>query len=56
MATAYERFGFEAIFPTSVDPANFISQGITVLVIGLALSFYPLYVVWKLNPVEAMRK
>lgn len=56
MATAYERFGFEAIFPTSVDPANFISQGITVLVIGLALSFYPIYVVWKLNPVEAMRK
>lgn len=56
MASAYERFGFEAIFPTSVDPANFISQGITVLVIGLVLSFYPIYIVWKLNPVEAMRK
>lgn len=56
MASAYERFGFEAIFPTSVHSSNFISQGITVLIIGLILSFYPIYVVWKLNPVEAMRK
>lgn len=56
MARAYERFGFEAIFPTSLDPANFISQGIIVLVIGLVISLYPIYVVWKLNPVEAMRK
>ena len=56
MASAYERFGFEAIFPTSVHSSNFISQGITVFIIGLVLSLYPVYVVWKLNPVEAMRK
>lgn len=55
-AVAYERFGFEAIFPTSLDSANFISQGIIVLVIGLVLSLYPIYVVWKLNAIEAMRK
>jgi len=56
MAKAYEQFGFEAIFPTSLGPSNFISQGIIVLLIGLVLSLYPVYTVWKLNPVEAMKK
>jgi ABC-type lipoprotein release transport system permease subunit len=56
MAKAYEQFGFEAIFPTSLGPSNFISQGIIVLLIGLILSLYPVYTVWKLNPVEAMKK
>lgn len=56
MAKAYEQFGFEAIFPTSLGLSNFISQGVIVLLIGLVLSFYPVYTVWKLNPVEAMKK
>ncbi|MBL7760286.1 MAG: ABC transporter permease [Sediminibacterium sp.] len=56
MAKAYEQFGFEAIFPTSLGLSNFISQGVIVLLIGLALSLYPVYTVWKLNPVEAMKK
>ncbi|HJV21034.1 MAG TPA: FtsX-like permease family protein [Sediminibacterium sp.] len=56
MAKAYEQFGFEAIFPTSLSPSNFISQGFIVLLIGLTLSLYPVYTVWKLNPVEAMKK
>lgn len=53
---AYEKFGFEAIFPTSIDSIHFITQGITVLIIGLLLSLYPVYKVVELNPVEAMRK
>jgi len=52
----YERFGFEAIFPASTDASNFISQGITVLVIGLILSLYPVYKVITLDPVSAMKK
>lgn len=55
-AKAYERFGFEAIFPTSTDASNFITQGVIVLVIGLILSLYPLYKTVRLNPVSAMRK
>jgi ABC-type antimicrobial peptide transport system permease subunit len=55
-AKAYERFGFEAIFPTSTEISNFIQQGLTVLFIGLLLSLYPLYKIIRLNPVTAMKK
>jgi len=55
-AKAYERFGFEAIFPTSTEASNFIYQGLVVLVIGLLLSLYPMYKVIRLNPVNAMKR
>lgn len=55
-AKAYERFGFEAIFPTSTDASNFINQGLIVLAIGLLLSLYPVYKIIRLNPVTAMKK
>ena len=55
-AKAYERFGFEAIFPTSTEASNFINQGLVVLVIGLLLSLYPMYKVIRLNPVTAMKR
>lgn len=54
-ALAYQRFGFEPIFPTSVDPSNFLRQGIIVLIIGLVLSLYPVYKAMFLNPVKAMK-
>jgi putative ABC transport system permease protein len=53
---SYERFGFEAIFPTSTDPKLFVSQAVVVLCIGMLLSLYPVYKVLRLNPVHAMRK
>ncbi len=55
-ARIYERFGFEAVFPTSTEAGIFISQGIIVLIIGLMLSLYPVYVTIRLNPVTAMKK
>ena len=55
-ATAYERFGFEAVFPTSTDASVFIQQGFIVLMIGLLLSLYPVYKVIRLNPVTAMKR
>lgn len=55
-AKAYERFGFEAIFPTSTDASIFITQGLIVLIIGSVLSLYPLYKVMRLNPVKAMKR
>ena len=54
-AKAYERFGFEAIFPASVDASIFIYQGLVVLILGLLLSLYPVYKVIRLNPVTAMK-
>lgn len=55
-AKAYERFGFEAIFPTSTDSSHFINQGLMVLLIGLVLSLYPVFKVLRLNPVISMKK
>lgn len=55
-AAAFERFGFEPIFPTATDPSNFINQGMTVLGIGLLLSLYPIYKVIRLNALTAMKR
>jgi putative ABC transport system permease protein len=55
-ARAYERFGFEPIFPTSTNSAIFIYQGMVVLVLGLLLSLYPMYKVIRLNPINAMKR
>jgi len=55
-AKAYERFGFEPIFPTSTDASGFIRQGMIVLIIGLILSIYPMYKAMRINPVSAMKK
>lgn len=55
-AIAYERFGFEAVFPTSTDSSILMYQAFTVLLIGLALSLYPVVKVLQLKPVSAMKK
>ena len=55
-AIAYERFGFEAIFPTSTETSIFISQGIIVLIIGLILSLYPVIKIIQLRPVAAIKR
>ena len=51
----YERFGFEAVLPTSTDAYNFIWQGVIVLCIGLFLSIYPVWKVMRLDPVISMK-
>jgi len=52
----YENFGFEPVFYFSIEPYIFYSQTIVVGCIALFLSFYPLVSVFRLNPVQAMRK
>jgi len=56
MAEAYKQFNFEPIFPASTDPTIFLTQGLIVLAIGLALSMYPVITAFRLDPVKAMRK
>lgn len=55
-ARAYERFGFEAIFPASTHASIFIYQMFIVLIIGLGLSVYPVIKVMNLNVVDSMKK
>jgi len=55
-AKAYERFGFEAVFPTSTDSAIFLHQAFIVFLIGVGLSLYPAIKILQLKPVTAMKK
>jgi putative ABC transport system permease protein len=56
LAATYEKFGFEPIFPTSLNPEIFIRQGIIVLIISMILFMYPLVKIKSMKPVNAMRK
>jgi ABC-type lipoprotein release transport system permease subunit len=56
LGDVYVKFGFEPIFPASMDADVFITQGLIVLALGMILSIYPLLKVIRLNPVTAMKK
>lgn len=53
---SYERFGFEAVLPASTEPEHFIWQAVVVLGIGLALSLYPVWSVWRLDVAKSMKR
>lgn len=54
-AASMEKFGFEPIFPTTLDSSIFIMQAIIVLIMAALLAVYPWLVIRKLRPVEAMK-
>jgi len=54
--TAFEKFGIEPIYAFSHEPIVFTSQAWVVFFMALVLSAYPLYKVWKMDPVTAMRE
>jgi len=56
MQEAYEAYGIEAVMEFSTDPSIFYSQAWAIFVIALILSFYPLLVLFRLNPAKAMRE
>jgi putative ABC transport system permease protein len=56
MASAYEQFGFEAIFPAIFSVDILVSQSAVVFMIAILIGLYPLWFVKKLNPVIAMKK
>ena len=55
LAEATASYGFEPIFPVSLDPMIFIWQAITVLIIALIADIYPLWRISRLSAVKAMR-
>jgi ABC-type lipoprotein release transport system permease subunit len=56
IADIYERFGFEALFPTALDTGIFITQSMIVLFIAFIIGLYPLWHISRINPVNAMKK
>ena len=51
----FERFGFEAVFPTVLQSDIFISQTAIVLVLALIMAGYPAWHIMRLNTVQAIR-
>ncbi|MEZ4923695.1 MAG: FtsX-like permease family protein [Crocinitomicaceae bacterium] len=47
--------GFEPVIPFSIDPGIALDHAMIVLVISLVLVIYPIMIVKKLKPVEAMK-
>ncbi len=56
MAEAYEKFGIEAVMKATFEGGIFIHQAVVVFIISTILSIYPLWYIWKLKPVSAMRE
>ncbi len=54
--TAFEKFDIEPIYAFSNEPIVFTSQAWVVFFMALVLSAYPLYKIWKIDPVTAMRE
>ena len=55
-ARAYERFGFEPVFPAAYQATHFIRQVLIVCMVGCIISLYPVYKSFSLNMMQSMRK
>jgi ABC-type lipoprotein release transport system permease subunit len=55
MAKAYEAFGIEAVIYFSTIPKVFINQAITVFVITLLITIYPMLNIWRMNVIKSLR-
>lgn len=48
------NYGFEPVIPFSTDPAIFLWQAVTVLIIALVVSLYPLWRITRMDPVDEL--
>ncbi len=55
MADIMLEYGFEPILPFSLEPSLFLWQGVTVFIIALSASLYPLWKIGKIRPVDALK-
>ncbi|MDB4161251.1 FtsX-like permease family protein [Bacteroidia bacterium] len=56
MQEVVERFGFEALIPTSLDPSIAMTHAGIIFVIVLVVNIYTIVKIKSLNPIKAMRK
>lgn len=54
-AEAIEKFGVEAGYFFSIEPALFYNQAWAIFFMSVVLGFYPIYYIQRLQPVKAMR-
>ena len=55
MSSAYEKWGFDPIFPTIFEWQLFFWQAVIVFVITSLLATFAIWKIWRLKPMEAMR-
>jgi len=54
--TAFEKFGIEPIYAFSNEPVVFTSQAWVVFFMAMVLGAYPLWKIFRIDPVTAMRE
>lgn len=54
-AKAIEKFGVEAVYAFSLDPVIFTNQAYAIFIMAIVLAGYPIWSIYKMNPVESMR-
>lgn len=52
----YENFGFEASINASTDPSIYYTQVLIIAIASFLLSAYPLYRIFRMNALNAMKK
>ena len=55
MSGAYEKWGFDPIFPTAFEFGIFFYQAVIVFILTSFLATYAIYKINKMKPMEAMR-
>lgn len=55
LAAMYQEYGFLPIIKSSLKPGIFFNTSISILVISVIACFYPLYKVYKLEPLKGIR-
>lgn len=56
LGDVYEKWGFDPLLPTAFETAIFFNQAILVFAITAVLAGYAVYKIFRIKPVEAMRK
>ncbi|MGB1037957.1 MAG: ABC transporter permease [Bacteroidia bacterium] len=56
MQEVVEKFGFEALIPTSLDPSIAISHAAIIFIIVLVVNIYTIRKIYNLEPVKAMKR
>ena len=56
MQEVVEKFGFEALIPTSLDPSIALTHSGIIFLIVLVVNLYTIFKIKSLNPITAMRK
>ena len=51
----YEKFGMEPVLPAAFEMDIFLSQALIVFLVVSIMAIYPLFKIWFLHPVKAMR-